>query len=413
MTSWISKAFSDLGIGVQNEHVRKLEDAVTQFETRGTHVLALNTQMLGTQSIVFTSADRAFLFELFDLKESELAKMIRKIPSINTDHRVASDSFNLLSMWLLHSAHIFLKNDKARASFQRNIVKYMHYRFFTSIVNYYFSHGAKEDVMTATINNLSGKFDIITYGTWKATLEARTDDFLSDKSIHKSTILNMDDDEHIKRAITDLQTRIRDKIKNIANAYYDNKDKGVQVKSQSRVIDDNEGEKRLSQSNATIDSMITAITSDLMNKNRWIQTSAVSSISRQFTTISQSMLKSTLEDMSAIAQSQAKRKTVDIITENKDGTVTVGMRALVREIIRFTYRYMVINRIPMTNKVTLYNKIQSTYASSRISDKGINDVKTHMYQVLDDMGKTSREATKASLRIAVIMYIIVKTFRYL
>ena len=413
MTSLIAKAFSDLGIGVTNDHVRKLETAVIRFETRDTHMLALNTQMLGVQPIVFTSADRAFLFDLFGLKEADLAKMIKNIPAINTDHRVVSDPFNLLSIWLLHAAHLFLNNDKARQSFQRNIVKYIHYRFFTSIVNHYFSHGAKEDIMMATINNLSGKFDIITYGTWKATLEARTDDFLSEKSIHRNTIINMDDDEHIKRTITDLQTRMRDKIKNVANVYYDNKDNNTRVQSKGRVIEDGEDGKRLADTNAPIDAMITSITSDLMNKNRWIQMSSVAAVSRQFKSVSQPLLKAALEDMSAMAQSQAKNKTVDTLQKNKDGTYTIGMRALVAQIIRSTYRYITVNRIPTTNKAKLYNRIQSTYASSRISDKSINDIKAHMSQVLDDMNKTSRDTTKASLRLAIIMYITLKTFRHL
>ena len=413
MSTYISKAFSDLGIVLTNDHVRKLERAIATFETRKDHALALNSQMLGVYPIAFTSSDRSFLFELVGIKEKDLVRIVENIPSIDTDHRVVSDAFNLLCVWLIHAAYLFLNNKRARESFQLNIAKYMHYRFFTSIVNYYFSHGASEPVMMATINQLSGKFDIVTYGTWKATLEARSQDLLSEKSIHRNAFLNMDDDEGVKRVITDTQTRMRDKIKNVARIYYDNKDNNARIDSKSMVKDSEDEGKYLSQTSSTIDAMISTVTSDLMNKNRWIHASTVSAVAKQFKSVSQTMLKTTLEDMSATATSQVKRRTVDHVEKTRDGYRYHGIRVLVAQIIRTTYRYIVINRISMNNRVVLYNKIHSAYASSRISDKNINDVKTSMSLMLDDMNKTSRETTKSSLRLAIIMYIVLKTFRHL
>lgn len=413
MSSHISAAFSKLEIPITQREILLMERLVISFEMRDSHVLALNGQLLGVYPMAFTDHDRAAFFEIFGLRESDITRIIKGIPSINKEFKVASDAFNVLAAWIMHLGHVLIKQDKVRDKFLVNVAKYLHYRFFTSFVNHMLPHKANEATMLATISRLTKKFDIITYGTWKAVIEARCKNLVGPDSLHKKTIATADDDKAFIYLIIDTQTRIRDKVKLIITEYHKARKEGASVQNKSATMEI-DGEKLIIQTVSTFDAMIANMVIEVLNITVFVNRNTVHFVSRRFNTISTSMLQQALTQMSQVATEQSKAGTLDAMLKlNNKGIIPVGMRAVVSDIIQSSYRYCMRNSVPLDNRAALFIRLQNIYSSSRIADPNINRVKASVAHFVESLDISPRESTKPSLRLAIILYVILKSMKYL
>lgn len=408
--------FNKLDVKLTKMNIRHFNQLVLNWELKDSHPLSLNTQLLGVHTIVFLPPDRAALFNLFALTESDVLNAIKKCPSVDRNHRVASDPFNLFSVWLMHIAEEQIEDIDVRQEFQLSVAKYLHYKFFTSIVNHYFPHRADEAVMLATINSLNRRFDIIVYGTWRKTIEARAKDLVDPdpkKNIHADTIKTGQDDQSIMYVVTDTQTRIRSKIGTISSIYYDYHRDGIKINSASAVTTDPEGEKILVQRASTFDAMTTSIVSDLLNVNAFVDQRLVRYVTSVFPAVSATLLRVTLEQLSETATQQSKTRTLEDTKKDKDLTIYVGLKSLVQATVEVSFRYCVYNKIPLTSKGKVFDALRNRYSSSHVNDPDILSIKESYGRYIEEFGRVSRAATKSSLRISVIMYIITKCLMFL
>lgn len=424
MSSHISQAFSDMGITIGPREILGMDRMLLKFEMRDTNILALNGVLLGVHGMAFTPPDRSAFFDLFGLKESVIQNKLssidfREILGMRTDSdsvdnpKVASDAFNLTAVWIIHLAYTFIKDEKTRLRFQHNVAKYLHYKFFTSIVNNSFKHGADEGVMLATISTLTKKSHIIQYGTWKNVFNVRCDNLLDKSSNHIDALRHANDDKKFLMVITDIQTRIRDMVKIIAIQYYNLKASGVTIANRSATTEV-EGTKVLTQSVSTFDAMISNTFAEVPSIPIFIDRRLVMVISRQATSVSVPMLRKFLTQISIIANQQALTNDLDKVVMIKNKVdYYIGIRALISGIIQSSYRYCIQRGISLSDKASLFIKIRDAHRSSRITDDGIMAVRKSLEMLVDMYGDTPREATKASLRSAFIMYIIAKSMKYL
>lgn len=383
------------------------------FEARQKHPDALNTPLLGVYPMYFTTQDQNNLFDMFDVDPADFKKAIKKCPSINQAFNVISDPYNLFVTWVLHC--IYVSNELThpeKNQLSMVISKMLHYKFFTSLVNHNFKYAANKDIMEATINGLNKKYDIIEYGTWKNLIEARCQDLLGEQSIHYKTLLKYDNDEAITYILSDTQTRLRNKIRLIVTAYYDTKARGDAIGTHS-LNTEIDGEKLMVDTVSTYDSMLTNISGQVLNINQWIDASYIKFVTKWVPNISENLLKQLLVAYSAKASQQARTRQLDLTKEDGDTTLYIGSRVLIKTIIQKTYRSCILSKINMKNKVEILAKTRNVYSASRISDPAINDVKESVAMMIDECLDIQRDATKSSLRIAFICYIMLKSFEYL
>lgn len=412
----IFKQFSTLNVTLDKKTIRQFNQHVLHWELRDSHPLSLNTQLLGVNTIVFTPPDRAALFEMFALSESMVLNAIKKCPSVDRNHRVASDPFNLFTIWLIHLAFEQITDDATRHEFQLSLAKYLHYKFFTSLVNHYFPHRADESVMLAAINSLNRRFDIIVYGTWRKTIEARAADLIStdaSKNIHYKTLLSGKDDAQFMYVVTDVQTRIRAKVGLISGIYYDFHRDGIKIKSSSATTTDMDGEKILVQRASTFDAMTTSVTTDLLNVNAFIDMRLIRHITSVFPAVSPTLLKVSLEQMSELASEQAKTHKLEDKVIKNGLTHYVGMKGLIQATVEVSFRYCIFNKVPLTSKIRVFDALRNRYSSSHVNDPDILSIKESFGDFIDSIGRVQRAATKSSLRLALIMYIITKCLMFL
>ena len=132
---YIQSEFSKIPLNLTPDVTNHMRQLVIGFETRGTHALALNSPLLGVHKLAFVPSDKSAFFSVLGVAESLIRETVKRCPSINPEFNVISDPLNLLAIWAIHRAHVTIKNPTARRAFQIDVAKFLHYKFFGSVVN--------------------------------------------------------------------------------------------------------------------------------------------------------------------------------------------------------------------------------------------------------------------------------------
>ncbi len=381
------------------------------YENRGTNADALNTPMLGVYDIGFFASDNQALFDILGVNRDEFRACI-KMSSINNSFKVASDEYNLLTVW---AAHHYINSDLP-SNIKDKAVQAMFFmllaKFFSSLVRHHFPHKAKQEIMEATIDSLSDKYDIKheETSTWKLVLEERAKELSSSvRNIHWMTLKTFQPDKKIVYILSDLQTRIRMKIRSIATVYYDMVARGNSIGSTSIVGSDPEGEKTIKELANSFDAMIANVCNKVINTQRFLDSNYIKIVSKMVPNVREDVMRTLLMQYSAAATLQYQRRKQDELSPDKKRFL--GYRILITNIVQRTYRACIMDKkVNLKSRYDILMKTSDVYRSSRVSDPIILKIKDSVEWFVRGTRLSNRDATIASLKIAFIMYIILHTF---
>lgn len=405
----------ELNEPITSETIQMLEQYCIYFETKNEHPLALNTAVLGVNSIYFLNYDRDILFQILGIKESHMREIIANTSYIDTNMKVSSDTYNNLIIWTAHRILVSKDLDEKQKEIGLfSLFKMMHYKFFTSIVNHSYKHGANRSIMEATIRNLSNKFDIIRYGTWKKLIEQKSRSIFGKDSIHYKTLLNYDDDKKILYIITDIQSRIRHQIVLVNREYYKNWEDGDTIDSYDNVSTDKDGNKVITATSNVYDLMISSLLAQIQSPARFIDNELIHALCSIFTYIREDAFRRILMVFTQKAALQAASNDLEKIDKGMTGEdIYIGCNVLIREMIQKSYRYCLLQKVDTTNKNAILKQCKNLYASSRVTNEDILMIKRSVTEFVLACNESKRDATNASIAIAFILYIIIRTFPYL
>jgi hypothetical protein len=404
--STISENFGHLGITISNQQIAAMERTVVHFTLRKTHPLTFDGPYLACDPVAFTTSDTNALFDIFKIRRQDVELKIRATPSIDRNFIVTSDPFNLLSMWLVHLAPIYIKDKRICKEFMLNVLRYYHYKVFTSVVNNSFRHGANRGVMEATVAALSRKSDIIRFESWKRLIDSHCEKVLDPEDRFYQTVIDGAPDEAFLRVISETQTALRSKIVTFAGSYYEAHKAGNSIGSRSAVGEGADGERIIAQSASVIDSATQAMVAEILNPNMFVHDVSVNDVAKTFSTISPRMLKTALLKINETAVLQTSSRSFDKVTTDKTGTLYIGVRVLIIEIIRSMVRTAREKRINMANRLEIYDTMRNSYSSSRNLDPDIVAVKRSIANLTDPFNITTNTASLSALRLAVIYYLL-------
>jgi len=291
----------------------------------------------------------------------------------------------------------------------------LHYKFFTSIVNYNLPYGADESTMSYTINELSGKFYIKQENTptWSLVIEDRSKDIINSNSIHNDTIKNFGPDDKVLYVITDTQTRIRKQLVTIIYKFHDNKKAGNKIISTS-LVDEIDGEKVLRSISGSLDGVSNKICSCVLNLNEFIDHELIDITVVLTKNIKADMLSNLLVNFSEIALNQQKNGDQELTKGTGNNEIIYGYKLLVSYIIQKTYRMCMLDKeVNMKSKIQILEKTRTLYRSSRINDRDILIVKNSVDYLVNKYTDSKRTSTNASIKIGFISYIILLSMKYL
>ncbi len=399
-------------ITITKRMIDQLVRVCTLYEVRDDHVEALNSPMLGVNKIHFFDKDQRAVFDVFEVDRNDFAKMIQQ-SGLNKDFKVSSDVYNVFTVYM---AHCIMKSSLPKSVQEEGcfaLWKMLQYKFFSSIVNHMLPYKPNPDVMQATLDGLSAKFDIVNKetNTWKLVMEARARELCQKEgNIHYHSILNFTPDQKVVYVLSDVQTRLRTKIKLVVQEYYKTLEEGKRIASTTMTTDDLEGEKIVKELTGSLDNMIAVICNKALNANQFIRNDVVRIVSKLVPNIRPDMMRTLLmffSNQSVVQYQKHKQDEID-----KTGRYLIGYHILITEIIQRSYRLCILEKVNMKSRLAILDKVRNTFRSSRVNDPDILRIKDSVEHLVEIAKVTSRDSTKASLKIAFILYIILLTFDY-
>ena len=413
----LRNAFIEAGfdIKISKAMIDQLVRVCTMFEVRGQHAEALNSALVGVYPCHFLKSDADSIFDVFGIDRIEFDSVIKQYPGIPKEFKVASDEFNILIVWLTHLVIKSSLPESVKTIGRTTLFKMMHYKFYTSVVNHNFPHGATQEVMQYVVDNLNAKFDIKNpqTPTWRLVIEKKSEELTSRSSIHHRTLETFVPDIRVTYVITDTQTRIRSTLINtVIQPYYKAKELNNKIGSYTNIQEIN-GERFIRDVAAIYDSMITGVCNQAANINKFINNEYIKVTVAISTNVTESMLRQLLVAFSNMAVVQiAKGNTEETTMDGRD-EVLIGYRAIISNIIQKSYRDCITNKVDVSSPLHVFEHVKNIYRSSRIIDPDILLVKRSVERFVNDSKVTSRDATKASLKISFIVYILLLSFDYM
>ena len=404
-------------ITVSRREYKAVLNYVLRYESTPKNALALNTDLLGVDKIVFTDNNILELFSIFEIDMENFRESIHKADGITPEFLTTSNPYNILIVYLCHMVLLsnqLNNNDKHR--FQNALLNMLHYSFFTSKVRSMLPYGADKSTMQYTLDHLSGKYMIKNpkTNTWKKLLDYKSKDILGKNSIHKDAIVKFSEDEKVTYMISDMKTRINKQIVGIVMRYHKNKEAGHKIDTDDTVRNNKNGEKEIKAITSSLDSTIASLTANVTNLYEFIDPEMIDIVIKITHNVKKEQMTALLTKFSDLAITQKKKGHADLIEGSGNSRILVGYRTLLSELIQKTYRACILDKdVDIKSKVSILNKTQRMYRSSMISDQDILVIKSSVEKMVVKSGGTSRASTIASLKIGFIIYIILLTFKFM
>ena len=375
----------------------------------------LNTAMLGVHKGYFYPADQEYIFDLFDIDMDDFRKDSHSADAVHAERNVSSNPYNLFVVWLLHSAKKSSLTTSTKYEAMLTLMKLLHYKFFTSLINQFFRYEVNSDIMQYTIDNLSKKYSIVNEGThtWKLLIEYRSDNVINGNSIHEKTIKNFKPDEGgVLYLITDIQTRLRDTIKHIASEFYANVEQERKLKSYSILGETDEGGVELRNIEETLRTTIVNTSTAMLSVDKFLDRELIHLDCKFVKGIREDVLSKLLLGLSNLATEQYHNgKTNDVVENHKGFTYLRGSSTLVSWIIQKTYRRCVNDKVDIKNRLAVLSHAKNVYTNSRINDPELLSIKQSTMLYIEKLTTLKKDQHKTSARLALIIYILLYSMK--
>ena len=341
------------------------------------------------------------------ISTTTINKVIKTIPSINTNFKVVSDPFNLFTNYTVYKILNSDIPEKLKKESASAVLKLLQYKYFTSLVNYRFRFKPSEAVMRSTIEQLSERFDIRRYGTWKNVMDTRVADILSEDSLHSKALTTFTDDKAVLYLITDFQTRIRNQLNIFVEEYMRVKQTGDIIGDYGSTGTDSEsGEKVLLDQEDRLTTAILKVYTDSLTTSRWLFEPAIKITASLFTALNVSIFRKYLIAYSEYAVVKNNQGNKEEVKEKNGEVLYIGPYVFTHQTIQQSIRYCVRNNVDISKPVEVLKTVRAVMSSSRVSDSNILAVRASSGYICDQINITDRSATVSALRIGLIIYMV-------
>lgn len=375
----------------------------------------LNTALLGVRKGYFYPADQQYLFDLFDVDMDDFRRDSHSADAVHAERNVSSNPYNLFVVWLVHLAKKSNLSTSAKYETMFTLMKLLHYKFFTSLVNQFFRYEVNQDTMQYTIDNLSKKYSIANKGThtWKLLIEHRCESLISGDSIHEKTLKTFKPDEGgVLYLITDVQTRLRDTIKHIASEFYNNVEQERKLSTYSVLGETDDGQIELKNIEETLRTTIVNTSTAVLTVDKLLDRELIHLDCKFVKGIREDVLRKILLGLSNMATEQYhKHKNDEIIENHKGFTYLKGTTAFITWIIQKTYRRCVNDKVDIKNRLAVLNHAKNVYTNSRVNDPELLSIKHTAMLYIEQLSTLKKDQHKTSARLALIIYILLFSMR--
>lgn len=380
------------------ELANRLLDFQIRFVTKNQdHMEFFGGNLTGVHIVRFTPADMdKFFLDVLDIEEEEVKEGLFALPGVNKKHKVASDPFNNVCMYLIH---IFLssklpENVKKIGAVSTALI--LNYRYITSRLFKGFKYPADPQTAIAAYAALNNKFILKRLGTWHAVLEDRTKDLVQEDGLHYKVLLNFTDDKKIKYAITDTQGRVREIFKNVYGEFVKIHERGKKIRATSSTFEF-EGEEMLKDKTNGLLAYIHYANSIVEDKNSIIKQEIIDAVCDIVKTASPILLEQTLQ----------------WISDNAKFTNQKIIKEFIELVLVHSFKYLQDNKNVVsrtTDLLSLAIILKGVYTSSRSSDEDLYKLRNLGEKIIKKTGLIKSPSMLASVRTVLMLYIVIRVF---
>ena len=362
------------------------------------HIEFFGGHLTGVNTVRFTSEDSDRWFnQILEVSETAVEEPLHSLKDINPDFFISSSPLNLSVVWIVHILqHSPKLSDKQRHEAQVNALLYLQFKFFCSLLFHYFRYPADRELAEATYATLTNKFTLKIRGSWLAVFRQRAEDILSTSSPHYDVIERMDSDIGVVKMLNDVQGRLRDMLKNIYGVMMRVHESGARIISTSSVIE-HDGVSILKDRTRGLGVYTTYIKSVIPDKNSFIR----------------SELLGVNESIVQTAPPKLVRQTLEYLSDNYLRKDTRKINQLVDDIMVHAFGYLLEIQGSLKSGIDLVGlleRLRGIYTSSRSTDPDLLALRENMEDIVKKAIDTKTAATIASVRTAVLLYIVSRAF---
>lgn len=357
------------------------------------HVNFFGSGLLGVYPIRWTDDERnRWLDDILQVDEIALKDDVFRLPTINPEHKVATDIVNLSFVYVIHR----LTNEKTlpgplKTEAIRSTIAIMHYKFLTSLMVRNFPYPADEAVAKATFNELSLKFDIKRLGSWGALIRNRAEENTKPSALHYHTFTTMRDDTAVQYMVSDIQTRIREVVKAQVIVFYRIRESNGKIVSTSSVLTTDDGitikdvRRTFNQYHNYLMGVI-AEPRDFVRKELFDVVMALNPSANPETT------NQALKYLSVSYSDRKKAYT----------------KQLVEDLLIYTFNFIRTKKIPTHDLKEIAIRLRAMFTGSRINDKTILELRELSDRVVYESLPKRTGAPISPERTAVMLYIVLR-----
>ena len=381
----------------QLEITPKLAKEIIEFDQRfvtknSDHVNFFGSPYLGVYPIRWTDEERnRWVDDLLAVDEIALKEDIRRLPTIDPTHTVATDFINLSFIYMLYRFFNSNLESGLKHLAMVSVMRIMHYKFLTSLMAHYFRYPADEAIAKATYTALTMKFDIKRLGSWGALVTDRAETIAAKNSLHWLSYTTMRDDHAVQRMVSDIQSRIREVVKAQVAVFYKVRENGDRVLSTSSIITTDEG-FTVRDVKRTISTYTNYMNSIVPNVRDFVREDLLHIVGKLNPSANPVVVKNALAYMSA-NYLELKKPYVKKTVENT---------------IVYAFNFIQSNRIEKSDLPNIAVRLRSMFTGSRVNDPAILELRQFGDQIVIESQVRRTGVPISPERTAMLLYIVLR-----
>lgn len=383
----IDGSFGKAVIAFANNFVNKNED----------HIRFFGNGLLSTEVKWLPSDTNRYFSEILKADEEELQKALYADGSVNPDHKVASNAFNLSVTYLVHRTLTSSLPASVKETVATKLLSILQYKFFSSILNHFFRWGVNPQIAQRTYESMNFKYDLRVHRNWGTLCEVKSKNMIAKQSIHLHTFERYNDDEDIQYILTDSQTRCRSTVKNITELYYivRSEGSGISVTSSLMEMEGEIGVKDLKRNSSQYRRYLMGIIGDPAS---FVRQNLVDIVAEANPSGNLNNFQQTLYYLSSIYNSEKERKIQDFVKRSLD----------------FSFQLITDKGVNEQNLAEVMLTIKGAVNSSRNTSREVVFLRTEGDKLVRRAIDKKSPYPVSGERTAVILYMVLRamTMRY-
>lgn len=378
-----------------------LRHTVHAFKTKNDdHIAFFGSGLLGVYPVRWTDEERNWMFdEVFRVDERELKEAILELrnendprrPLIPAEFHVLSDVLNHL---LCYAVYRLRKSDlplKVIREASEDCIRILHYKFLTSLLSNYFPYPADLSLSKATYEAASLRFDIKKEGSWGKLLDRRAEHITSPSGLHYQTFENYSPDDACIYVVSDIQTRIRNVLKDYVLLFFEVRDSDVRVVSTSSVLELDEGivVKDVRRAHSEYIRYLQRITPE---ENDFVRVELVDVVCKAIPSMDPRVFRQTL---SFVSQNYTDRRRAYVET-------------CVEEALLYLIEFVVSRRLHTSDLAGIAEKLKAQYMGSRVNEPKVLQLRKLGDRIVQEASSRKKSVPTAPERTGLLLYIALR-----